>query len=204
MIACALLATTRTPGQPTERALFLLDEFAHLGRMQPVERDIGLVGGYGVTFWLLVQDLAQLKGTYPDKWQSFLANADVLQAFGVNDFDTADHLSKTLGEATIHVASENRSAGRSRGHHAQRQEGAAFTTAERARRLLTPDEVLRLGADEQLLFARGRYPVRARRVDYRTEPASPVFADANPMYANTRAGVGVSTVADVRSAGRAD
>jgi type IV secretion system protein VirD4 len=154
--------------------------------MQPIERAVGLVGGYGVTFWLLVQDLAQLRGTYPERWQSFLANADVLQAFGVNDYDTADHLSKTLGEATIHVASENRSAGRSRGHHAQRQEGAALTTAERARRLLTPDEVLRLGSDEQLLLARGRYPVRARRLDYRTEPALAALADANPMYTRAR------------------
>ena len=61
--AVALLAMTRTGGQPPERVLFLLDEFGHLGRMRPVERDVGLVGGYGVTFWLLVQDVSRLKGT---------------------------------------------------------------------------------------------------------------------------------------------
>src|SRR5216683_3267698 len=64
MIACALRAMARTPGQPRERVLFLLDEFAHLGRMHPVQRDIGLAGGFGVTFWLIVQDLSQLKSTY--------------------------------------------------------------------------------------------------------------------------------------------
>jgi type IV secretion system protein VirD4 len=164
MIAAALLAMTRMGGQPPERVLFLLDEFAHLGRMQPVERDIALVGGYGVTFWLLVQDLSQLKGTYVERSETFLANCDVLQAVGPNDWDTADYLSKMTGETTILVESENASAGVSRGRHGQRQEGVARTVAEKGRRLLTPDEVLRLGAEESLLFVRGRSPVRARWV----------------------------------------
>src|SRR5262249_33161513 len=77
MIACGLLAVTRTRGQPRERVLFLLDEFAHLRRMQPVQRDIGLAGGYGVRFWLVLQDLSQLRSTYGDTWQTFLANVDL-------------------------------------------------------------------------------------------------------------------------------
>jgi type IV secretion system protein VirD4 len=187
MIAAALLAMTRTGGQPPERVLFLLDEFAHLGRMQPVERDIGLVGGYGVTFWLLVQDLSQLKGTYAERWQTFLANCDVLQAFSPNDWDTADYLSKMTGETTILVESENASAGVSRGRHGQRQEGVARTVAEKGRRLLTPDEVLRLGAEESLLFVRGRAPVYARRVSYLRDPEFAGLADENPMHASVGA-----------------
>jgi type IV secretion system protein VirD4 len=183
MIAASLLAVVRTPGQPRHRVLFMLDEFAHLGRMQPVERDIGLAGGYGATFWLLIQDLAQLKATYPDRWPTFLANCDVLQTFGTNDWDTADYFSKLTGETTIRVASENRSAGVSRGQHSQRQEGSALNLAERGRRLLTPDEVLRLQRDDELLFLRGRNPVIARRLDYRQDAALAALADANPMHA---------------------
>ena len=184
MIGCALTAVTRRPPAPgAPRALFLLDEFAHLGRMQPVERDIGLAAGYGVTFWLLLQDLAQLRATYPDRWATFLANCEVLQAFGTNDWDTAEHLSKLTGEATIQVASENRSRGVSRGHHAQRNEGEATTLAERGRRLLTADEVLRMPGSELLLFLRGQPAVRAAKVDYRMSPKLAVLADVNPMHA---------------------
>lgn len=182
MVACALRAITRVQGAPSARTLFILDEFAHLGRMQPIERDVGLVGGYGLTLWLLVQDLAQLRGTYPDKWQSFLANTDVFQAFGTNDWDTAEYLSKMTGETTIQVESENQSAGVSRGQHAQRQQGAALTTSEKGRRLLTPDEVLRLPRDQELLFVRGHDVVRARKLDYRDEELRS-RADANPMHA---------------------
>ncbi len=62
MIACAILTLLRHARghggrermRPPHRVLFLLDEFGHLGRLQPVERDIGLVGGYGASFWLLL------------------------------------------------------------------------------------------------------------------------------------------------------
>ena len=181
MIACSLLAMTRTAGRPRERVLFLLDEFANLGRMGPVERDISLAGAYGTSFWLLLQDLAQLKGTY-EKWQSFLANADVLQAFGVNDWETAEYLSKMTGDATIRVESENVSQGVSRGRSAARQESSAQTTSEKGRRLLLPDEVRRLGRETELLFVRGSAPVLARKLDYLRDHEYAGKYDPNPMH----------------------
>lgn len=186
MVACGLRSTMRVPGMPATRVVFVLDEFAHLGRMQPVERDVGIAGGYGLTLWLLVQDLAQLKGIYPEKWQSFLANSDVFQAFGTNDWDTAEYLSKMTGETTIYVESENQSSGVSHGQHAQRQRGAAFTTSEKGRRLLTPDEILRLPGDEELIFVRGQAPIRATKLDYRVDRNLTSRADLNPMHARAK------------------
>ncbi len=192
MIACSLLAMTRTPGQPGHRVLFLLDEFPHLGKMGPVQRDIGLVGGYGARFWLMVQDLSQLRTTYGDAWPTFLANADALQAFGTNDWETAEYLSKMSGEATIRIDSENQSASVSHGSHWQRQQGSAFTTAEKGRRLLLPDEVRRLPREAQLLFVKGSAPLLVERLDYLRDPEFADRADSNPLYD----GVGDSAVAD--------
>ena len=183
MIASGLLAVTRTRGSASERVLFLLDEFAHLRRMQPVQRDISLAGGFGVRFWLVLQDLSQLRSTYGDAWPTFLANADVLQAFGSNDWETAEYLSKMTGEATIQVASENRSAGVSRGRHAQRQHSTALSTSNTRRRLLNPDEVRRLPADRQLLFIKGTPPILAQRIDCLVDRPFIDRADANPLYA---------------------
>src|SRR5205085_7902263 len=50
MIGCALNTMWRTPGQPDERVLFVLDEFGHLGRMRPIEEAVALVPGYGLSF----------------------------------------------------------------------------------------------------------------------------------------------------------
>lgn len=182
MIACTLLAIARARGQPKERVLFLLDEFAHLGKMHPVQRDIGLAGGFGVTFWLIVQDLSQLRSTYGDTWPTFLANADVLQAFGTNDWDTAEYLSKMTGEATIFVRSENQSRGVSRGKQSQRQQSAALSISEKNRRLLLPDEVRRLPRDKELLFVKGGSPLLALRTNYRQDLEFAERSDPNPLY----------------------
>lgn len=183
MIACALLAIARDRGQPKDRVLFLLDEFAHLGKMHPVLRDIGLAGGFGVAFWLIVQDMSQLKSTYGEAWPTFLANADVLQAFGTNDWETAEHLSKLTGDSTIHVASENQSRGVSQGKQSQRQQGMALTTAEKGRRLLLPDEVRRLEREAELLFVKAQAPILAGRVSYLRDEPFQGRADRNPLYA---------------------
>jgi len=182
MIASALLAMVRNQGQPSHRVLFLLDEFGHLGRMGPVERDIGLAGGFGVTFWLVVQDLSQLRSTYFDTWPTFLANVDVVQAFGVNDWDTADYFSKMTGEATVHVESEYHSHGLSRGSRGQFQSGAGRTHSETARRLLLPDEVRRLAPKRQLLFPKGAAPLFVERLNYLVDKEFAGMADPNPLY----------------------
>jgi type IV secretion system protein VirD4 len=182
MIGSALLAMARTRGQPQERVLFLLDEFAHLGPMDPVQRYIGLAGGFGVTFWLIVQDLSQLRSTYGNTWPTFLANVDVLQAFGVNDLDTAEYLSKMTGEATVQLESEHHSHGLSGGPQTRSQVGAGLTQSETTRRLLLPDEVRRLPAKDELLFIRNSAPLLVERLNYLCDRQFAGRADPNPWY----------------------
>jgi type IV secretion system protein VirD4 len=182
MIASALLTLERTRGQPEERVLFLLDEFGHLGRMHPVQRDIGLAGGFGVTFWLIVQDLSQLRSTYPETWPTFLANVDVLQAFGINDWDTAEYISKMTGEGTIHVESEHHSRGVSGGPHGQSQLVVSRTRSEQGRPLLLPDEVRRLPREAELLFVKGGAPLLAERLTYLQDREFAGRADSNPLF----------------------
>ncbi|WP_395442847.1 type IV secretory system conjugative DNA transfer family protein [Caulobacter sp. UC70_42] len=45
---------------PAAPVLFLLDEFAALGRLEPVERAFGLMAGYGLQLWPILQDMHQL------------------------------------------------------------------------------------------------------------------------------------------------
>lgn len=184
MIACGLLGVTRARGLATERVLFLLDEFAHLRRMQPVQREISLAGGFGARFWIVLQDLSQLKSTYGEAWPTFLANVDLLQAFGTNDWDTAEYLSKMTGESTIHVVSENQSAGVSHGRHAQHQRSTAFSTGSMGRRLLHADEVRRMPLDRQLLFVKSTAPLLTQRINYLTDIPFLTRTDANPLYAS--------------------
>jgi type IV secretion system protein VirD4 len=44
--------------------LLLLNEFAALGRLEPVQRAMGLMVAYGLQLWLILQDMRQPKATY--------------------------------------------------------------------------------------------------------------------------------------------
>ena len=158
--------------------------------MNPVLRAVSLLAGYGAQIWMFLQDLSQLKGTYPEQWGTFLANADVLQAFGTNDYDTSQHLSNLTGDMTIYVETENQSLSHSRGRHLSHSRSISQSYAEKARRLLLPDEVRRMPPEEQLLFVKGLFPLRALKLNYLWDPefishGAPVFEE-NPMHATAR------------------
>jgi type IV secretion system protein VirD4 len=99
----ALQAMERTEGKPAAGCpvLFVLDEFASLGRMGQIEDAAGQIAGYGVKLWPILQDLGQLKALYKERWETFMGNAGVLQFFGNNDLTTLEWISKRLGSTTI-------------------------------------------------------------------------------------------------------
>ncbi len=82
LVAQALTDMARSPVKPVRPVLFLLDEFAALGRLEPVERAMGLMAGYGLQLWPILQDMHQLRALYGERAGTFLSNAGVLQAFG--------------------------------------------------------------------------------------------------------------------------
>ena len=105
----ALQAMERTAGAPAAGCpvLFVLDEFATLGRMRQIEDAAGQIAGFGVKLWPILQDLGQLKALYRDRWETFMGNAGVLQFFGNNDLTTLEWMSKRLGSTTIEVMGES-------------------------------------------------------------------------------------------------
>ena len=183
MVGCTLRVLMRARGRSAERVLMMLDEFQNLGRLGPVERDISLAGGFGVQFWLFVQDISRLRAAYPQTWETFFTNSDVLQAFGAsNDRTTSEYLSWLTGEATIFLESENESRGVSRGKFRNTQRGTGQAISEKGRRLLNPDEIRRLDRDLQLVFMKGADPIIARRIDYLRDPEFMGQFDPNPQY----------------------
>ena len=81
--------------------LFILDEFAALGHMEMLEKAAGLMAGYGVKLWPIVQDLSQMQKHYKESWQTFLANAGTMTFFANNDLVTLEWLSKRMGQSEI-------------------------------------------------------------------------------------------------------
>ncbi|MGN6421949.1 MAG: type IV secretory system conjugative DNA transfer family protein [Asticcacaulis sp.] len=159
MVTQSLNAMARTPRTSQKPVLFLLDEFAALGHLAPVERAFGLMAGYGVQLWAILQDVHQLKATYARHAGTFLSNAGVLQVFGVNDHDSARLVSDLLGQATVVFSAMSRNLD-------SNDSGISWSDQHIGRPLLTPDEVRNLPETTQLLFLNGMRPVVARKIRY--------------------------------------
>ena len=107
LLALSVMERTRVRLAPGEKTpppvLFVLDEFPVLGHMQAIETAAGLMAGFGVKLWTIIQNVGQLKQHYGDSWETFFANSGLVTAFDVSDELTLDALSKKLGRTEIIV-----------------------------------------------------------------------------------------------------
>lgn len=100
--------------------LFVLDEFAALGHMETIEKAAGLMAGYGIKLWPILQDLTQLKRHYRESWETFLGNAGTLTFFGNTDLTTLDWLSKRMGQTEITIVDSSSSSTETKGNSEQK------------------------------------------------------------------------------------
>ncbi|MDB5580653.1 MAG: conjugal transfer protein TraG [Bradyrhizobium sp.] len=163
----ALAGAPQGPSTSDRPVLFMLDEFATLGWLEPVERAYGLMAGYGVQLWAFLQDLHQLKGLYGERSGTFLANAGLIQVFNVADVDTATWVSRSMGVSTEAYYTTGHTTGETVSDSGGSSSSGDSTTLNLARRdLMTPDEVMRMDGDRLLLLRPGEHPVMARKVQY--------------------------------------
>ena len=163
LVTQSLLDMARTPGKPALPVLYLLDEFAALGHLAPVERAMGLMAGYGVQLWPILQDVHQLRATYGQRAGTFLSNAGVLQVFGVNDHESARLVSDMLGQATVVFESMGRALD-------SEKSGISYGEQHVGRPLATPDEVRNMAQNVELLFLAGQRPIIAGKLAYYADP----------------------------------
>lgn len=200
IVAAAMHAFKRFPHheRPAHRCQFLIDEFAALGRIEDLPRDIATMSGYGVDFTLIVQGLDQLKDLYRDAAGTILSNCAFKWFCNVSDLESAKYVSETLGKATKRTVGKSKSSNVS-GHGDSESDTTSY--GEMGRSLLNPDEVLNLGRDVAIALNPNTAPLYLRPVDYwRIEEAfddlrekhedlfwnPPLEYDANPYVPGSR------------------
>jgi type IV secretion system protein VirD4 len=105
----------------------------------------------------VAQDLTQIHAAY-GREEAVTINCDTLVAFAPNKIQTAQELSKFVGETTVRHAQRTVSSG-----------GTSVSEPEVGRPLITPDEVRRLGEGEVLVLPRGQHAIRAERLQYHAQ-----------------------------------
>ena len=167
MVGLANHASMSVVDVPDARPLFVLDEAATLGEIKEIQDTIGQGRAYHQKLFIY-QDMAQLKRANPG-WASVLANCQINMAFAVNDLETAEMLSKRIGDQTVMTRHTGISSGADAvlAHHQNIGQG------EHGRRLLQPNEILHMDERAALVSVAGlglRGPLTVERMVYHREP----------------------------------
>jgi type IV secretory pathway TraG/TraD family ATPase VirD4 len=99
----------RPLGRKPLRCMFLIDEFAALGKLDEIPRDISTMAGYGVDFTLAIQDLKQLTDIYGQTASTIINNCAYKWFCNLDDLESAQYLSKTLGNTTVQTVGQSAS-----------------------------------------------------------------------------------------------
>ena len=180
MIALTVEAMERHRKVPEHPVLIIMDEFHALGPMRTIERAAGLIAGYGVRLWPILQDLTQLKRDYSESWETFLGNAGLTQWFGINDLTTLEYLSKRLGQTTLDTVSQ--------GELSRDQIMNGFTGQSRSKQivdLMTPEELGRYFSRQsgrELVLWPGTDPIVMERLNYDSDPLTENKFDPDPNF----------------------
>ena len=155
----------------------VLDEFNNVGRIGGAEdgsdfaRTLSTVRSRDIRVMLAVQSLGQLQNRYPNNlWSEIIGNADIQLMLGCTDDTSATYFSERSGDISVMVNSTMTV--RQTIAVAQVIPQYRHTEGQGRRRLLTPDEVLRLPNDEMLVVIRGCNMLKLKKLDYTKHPMS--------------------------------
>ncbi|HHV6060372.1 TPA: type IV secretory system conjugative DNA transfer family protein [Legionella pneumophila] len=171
----------RTKKNYKHRLLCMIDEFPSLGKLDILQESLAFVAGYGLKFYLICQDINQLKsresGYGPD--ETITSNCHIQNAYPPNRVETAEHLSKLTGQTT--VVKEHITVSGKRFSTFLNQ--ISKTVHEISRPLLTIDECLRMPgpkkdangfiveAGDMVIYAAGFPAIYGKQLLYFKDPA---------------------------------
>jgi type IV secretion system protein VirD4 len=149
------------------QTLFMLDEFARLGRMDTLAQAAQFVRAYGIRLAFIVQNKAQLRAIYGrDGASDLFDNLGAEIVFGTADPELTKELEERLGDDTISVTTTNRPrfwawmnwSKQSEAEHPHR------------RPLMLDQEVRMLDPSEQLIIRPGMLPAKTQRICWYRDP----------------------------------
>lgn len=169
----------------------ILDEFNNIGRIGGAPdgsdfcRSLSVVRSRDIRVMIAVQSLGQLQNRYPNNlWAEIVGNCDIQLMLGCTDDVTAEYISERSGEMCIVV--DSTMTVKKTVAVAQVIPQYRESKGQGKRKLLTPDEVLRLPHEEMLVIIRGQNLLKLNKFDYTRHPMSKEMVRTSIMDYNPR------------------
>lgn len=157
----SFLRLVASTGLKPEGSIHLIaEEAASFGsNLTVVENAISQLRGYGLNMAFCYQSISQLEKAYPNsQHKAFLAQMDTQLFMGIRDYETAEYVSKMLGEASISISNasggSNVGSGNDNQGHANWSAGSNIGWIEQklGRSLLKPEEIMNLPRNQAVVF----------------------------------------------------
>ncbi len=168
-------ADSRESGRCDVPVNLILDEFNNVGKIGGAEdgsdfaRSLSVCRSRDIRVMLAVQSLGQLQNRYPNNlWAEIIGNCDVQLMLGCTDDVSAKYFSDRSGEMSIEV--NTTMTVRKTIAVAQLIPQYRQSDGQGKRKLLTPDEILRLPPEELLCIIRGCNILKLIKLDYTKHP----------------------------------
>ncbi len=169
----------------------ILDEFNNIGKIGGAEdgsdfaRTLSTCRARNIRVMVVVQSLGQLQNRYQSNlWAEIVGNCDIQLMLGCTDDVSAKYFSERSGEMSIEVATTMTT--RRTIALAQVIPQYRYSQGHGKRKVLTPDEVLRIPNEKLLCVVRGCNVLLLDKLDYTKHPTSKLIEkssvyDYNPL-----------------------
>lgn len=154
-----------THGEPGEdephKVLFLMDEFASLGKMDAIANAFTTIAGYGGRLMVILQAISTLDEHYGREGREvILQNCAHQIFFAASDEITTRYVVSRLGKKT--VTSHSRTVGDGR---------TSRSISQQSRDLMLPQEFQQLSRSKQILLTESARPILGEKISYYSDAA---------------------------------
>ncbi|SDY88325.1 type IV secretory system conjugative DNA transfer family protein [Citreimonas salinaria] len=192
IVGALLNAIFAAEGKVNGSTLFMVDEMQVLGDFPILHQTALNQGrGYGITLAGIIQAPEALDKQAGDKtFDSWSDNSMLQMFFAIGGEETAERISKTIGETTIENVNYSGQKSKQRGQILGADSGGVSISAERhARRLKTATEIMDLDRTRAIVFRRvgvddkkvGKKPMIVGTCFYKARPELMAVASDNPF-----------------------
>ena len=141
--------------------LFLLDEFPVLGYFPDIAQNMGILAGYGVTFFIVSQSVNQIVNVYGEN-HPFLDHCKTKIIYAPGNYKDANMVSQMIGNRSILL--DNKSSNMA-------SLGASnLSSQEISVSLINADELMKLEFSRCIVLLEGKPPYKGKKVVYYEDP----------------------------------
>ncbi|MDR2716765.1 MAG: type IV secretory system conjugative DNA transfer family protein [Treponema sp.] len=145
--------------------LFLIDEFPTLGTFTALETMMGILAGYGITFYLICQSPSQIYRLYGEHTTIF-DHCKFIMTYAMSDPKGAEMFSKMTGVESVTFSNVSKSGSR----YEAGMNNINISEQTQQRNLMNADEIQHLPANQLIIFSQGSPAIIAKKNVYYADP----------------------------------